>query len=102
MGTPGTDSNESPRRQGRPSSVATPGLQLPSGKTQDQSSLNRLSETKPKRTSVASMQRGLVPTSVIEEEEKFMSNGEEDPTEIEKISVPVSGFDNKMSNEQRQ
>ena len=43
-----------------------------------------------------------MPTSVIEEEEKFMSNGEEDPTEIEKISVPVSGFDNKMSNEQRQ
>ena len=101
MGTPGTDSNESPRRGMRPSSVATPGLQLPSGKAQDQSSLNRLSESNHHIKSIGSSKREQFPPSVIEEE-KLVSNGEEDPTEIEKISVPVSGFDNKMSNEQRQ
>ena len=32
----------------------------------------------------------------------MVNNGEDDPTEIDKINVPVSGFDNKISIDQRQ
>ena len=72
MNTPGTDSNESPRKRSRISSVATPALQLPNDKNPENHSMNRPSEFDPHKNSTASLHRSRMPPSI--EEEKLVNN----------------------------
>lgn len=76
MNTPGTDSNDSPRKRARMNLLATPGLQLPNDKNSESHSINRLSELDPNKASAASLHRSRMPPSI--EEEKLVNNGVDD------------------------
>ena len=95
LNTPRSDSNESKGRKSRPSSVQTPHLQLPSDKNNQNFSGQRLSEFNSNKNSTVSLHRTKVPASI--EEEKHDNNEVDDHLDHEKLSVPVSGFDNKMA-----
>ena len=76
MNTPGTDSNDSPRKRARIGSAATPVLQLPNDKNPENHSMNRLSEFDPHKASATSLHRSRMPPSI--EEEKLVNNGVDD------------------------
>ena len=89
MNTPGSDSNESPRKRSRLPSVGTPALQLPNEKNH---SAKHVSEFDVNKTANVSLDRNRMPQSV--EEEKKSNKAERDP---KNLSLPASsGFDNKL------
>jgi len=100
MQTP-RSSNESKRERSRPGSVQSksPLLQLPNDRSLQNYSGQRPSEYNSNKHSAVSLHRSKVPESIIEEE-KHDNNEVEDHLENEKLNVPVSNFDNKMSSNQ--
>lgn len=99
MNTPGSDSNDSRRRRSRNVSARTPHIQLPHDSNTENVSGQRLSEFNVNSKSVVSFHKTRIPSSI--EEEKQVNNVEDDQID-RKLSVPVSGFDNKMVIDQRQ
>ena len=92
-------STKSKREPSRPGSVQQ--LQLPNDRGQQSYSGQRPSEFQSSNQhSAVSLHRSKVPDSIIEEE-KHDNNEVDDHLENEKLSVPVSNFDNKMANDQR-
>ena len=94
MNTPGSDSNESPRKRSRLPSVGTPVLQLPNDKSH---SANRVSEFDVNKAANVSLDRKRMPKGA--EEEKHVNKAERDS---KNLSLPASsGFDNKLEHRQQ-